>query len=199
MIIPKKRSLYRYAVDVFVELLNKVQDRYKPYRCNDQDVNSWNKFVTYWENLNTFIDKDFIKKFADYGIQTWFNPSVDEIHRHSVRFSWIFGEAQIKRYRKFDAKTNASIVRNCIKKETDLKIKDDNNQLKSLYLTVRPLEEKFKKEFFNTKRGLSWCIANTSLYFHKSSYCASCNAKVECKDILKNNYSKIYKLRGYDN
>ena len=33
---------------------------------------------------------------------------------------------------------------------------------------------------------------------HRSPLCASCEYKEECKDILKDNYPKIYKLRGYD-
>ena len=52
MIAPKKRTLYRYAVDTFGESLNKVQRRNKPYRCNDQDVQSWNLFVEYYKDVN---------------------------------------------------------------------------------------------------------------------------------------------------
>lgn len=196
MIAPKKRTLYRYAVDIFVELLNKVQKRNKPYRCNDQDVQSWNLFVEYYKDVN--IGNDFVKSYVQYGIQSWFNPDMDELQKRNCRFSWIFGTKAIERYNKFGHKKNAAIVRNCIKKDFDIKTDKKIGELKSVFLSVRRQEECFKSEFFNTKKALKWCIANTSLYYHKSSYCASCEFKVECKELLRLNYPKIYKVRGYD-
>lgn len=196
MIAPKKRSLYRYAVDTFVELLNKVQTRNKPYKCNDQDVQSWNLFVEYYKDVN--IGKDFVKSYVQYGIQSWFNPDMDELHKRNCRFSWIFGTRAIERYNKLGHETNVRMVRKYLKKEFDVEIKKKIGELKSVFLTVRKSEESFKSEFFNTKKALKWCIANTSLYYHKSSFCASCIFKSECKEVLKLNYPKIYKVRGYD-
>lgn len=195
-VIPKKRILYRYAVDIFVALLNQVQHRCKDYRCNDQDVRAWNSFVDYYSNTN--IGEDFIKRFAEYGIQSWFNPAMNEIQKHRCRFAWIFGLPAIKRWNKLGAETNIRITRSCLKTEFDIKHDDIKSNLNNAYSALRNSEELLKQRYYNRKRGLEWCIANTTLFFHKSTLCASCIHKLECKKILKINYPKIYKLRGYD-
>lgn len=58
-------------------------------------------------------------------------------------------------------------------------------------------EEIEKKRFYNSELGLSNCLEKTSLYNHKSQLCILCKHKISCKDLLKNNYSQIYKSRGY--
>ena len=63
--------------------------------------------------------------------------------------------------------------------------------------TLKPVEEKFKAQFHNTKKGLPWCVANTTLYFHKSALCVSCNYRDDCKEILKTEFPKVYIIRGY--
>lgn len=59
-------------------------------------------------------------------------------------------------------------------------------------------EEIEKKRFHNTDRGLVNCIQSTSLFNHQSYYCRMCSFKSVCKNILKTNYSHIYKQRGYE-
>jgi hypothetical protein len=196
-VIPKKRSLYKYAVDTFVDLLNKVQSRVKSYRCNDLDIVCWNAFVKFYDDRDVCIGKDFIKSFIDYGIHSWFNSSTDDIHKYNVRFSWIFSKKSIERYRKFDDKTIAKITRkglsNVVRKARNVQC-----NLIEVYTTVRISEENMKKQYHNTKKGLTWCVSNVSLYNHKSTYCASCLFKNDCKELLKVNFPKIYKARGYD-
>lgn len=195
-VTPKKRILYRYAVDIFVALLQQVQHRTKSYRCNDQDVLAWNKFVEYYENV--YIGEEFIKTFAQYGIQSWFNPSMSETQKANCRFSWIFLAAAIKRWNALGAETNVNITRKCLKTIYEIGDNKIRSQLSNVYNQIRNSEERLKERYHNRKRGLEWCIANTTLYFHRSSFCASCIHKLDCKKILKLNYPKIYKLRGYD-
>lgn len=197
MIVPKNRSLYRYAVDTFSEFINQVQERSAAYRCNDVDVKCWNAFIEDFSQRNVNFTKGFIHDFCEYGIQSWFNPDVSNEDRQRVRFSWIFSRKAIERWDALNAQARKKCVRKCLKKDFDI----TNNvrpKLNSALRNVRPIEEKFKKEFFNTKRGLSWCIANTTLYNDRSTLCSGCNSKSECKSILKRNYEKIFKLRGYD-
>ena len=199
MVVPKKRSLYRYAVDEFVEMIHVLQKRQVAYKCNDHDVNGWNKFVDYYTQQNIEIDKSFVYNFLKYGLQSWFNPSCTESHKRNCRFSWIFGGEAIKRYNALNTKARAEVVRKGVQVDLREHIKVKTTTDASLmYLSVRNSEEKMKQEFHNTKRGITWCIANTTLFFHKSSLCASCMYKVDCKQMLKDNFPKIYKLRGYD-
>lgn len=195
-VTPKKRILYRYAVDIFVALLNQVQYRSRAYRCNDQDVMAWNKFVDYYKDIH--IGEDFIKKFAQYGIQSWFNPSMTDLQKSNVRFAWVFSAAAIKRWNALGAETNVAVTRSCLKSIYDIEGTKIKSKLSSVYTQLRNSEEGLKRTYHNRKRGLEWCIANTSLYFHRSALCASCLYKLECKQMLKENYPKIYKLRGYD-
>ena len=69
MIVPKNRSLYRYAVDTFSDLLNQVQERSTAYRCNDVDVKCWNAFVEeFSQREGVTLTKGFIRDFAEYKV-----------------------------------------------------------------------------------------------------------------------------------
>lgn len=196
MIVPKNRSLYRYAVDTFSDLLTQVQERSTAYRCNDVDVRCWNAFIEEFTKRDVTFTKGFVKDFCEYGIQSWFNPDIPKSEKQRVRFSWIFSRKAIERWDALNAKVRKHCVRTSLRK--NYKITNGlTPKLKSAFTSIRQIEERFKKEFHNSRRGLSWCVANTTLYNHESTLCAGCDYKDECKKILKQNYSKIYKLRGY--
>lgn len=192
----KKQRLFRFSVDLFIELLEQVTKRKVNYRCNDADVSSWNKFI---ETYGDGIGEEFLRKYIEYGIQSWFNSGSERDYSRAVRFSWIVGSAAIKRWNALNAETRTFVVRSSLKTEHKINTLKHRSQLSELLTKVRPSEEKFKAEFHNTNRGLLWCVANTTLYFHRSSQCVTCSFKEQCKDILKKEYPKIYKARGYGN
>ena len=192
------RKLYKFAVDLFVEMLNQLQHRVKPYRCNDNDVSAWKSFVEYNKDNKILITENYIKKFIEYGLQSWFNKDCTDSQKFNVRFSWIFGLAAIKRWNALPANARDFYVKNELKKDNSLKL----NRKKSMRLTkllkgIRPIEERFKNEYLNSPRGLLWCKANTTLYNHMSSACTICEHKIECKEMLRVNMPELYKLRGY--
>lgn len=198
MIAPKKRTLYRYAVDTFISLLSQVQIRSKEYRCNDTDVKCWNAFIDCFEGKN--IGKDFIFKFCQFGMQCWFNEDMTDTQKNNCRFSWVFSSKSVKRYKSVGGAKGAQyVIRYGLKKEMQVSLTHEiKPHLKKPYTELRKVEEKFKQEFHNTKKGLSWCVSNTTLYHDISPLCSSCIYKEECKEILRQNYYKIYKFRGYD-
>ena len=190
----KKHRLFRFAVDLFIDLLQQVTKRRVNYRCNNADTASWNNFVnTFGDN----IGEEFVRKFTEYGIQSWFNDGTERDYSKAVRFSWIFGSAAIKRWNALDADARTWVVRSSLKKKYKINTIKRSSSVSELIIKLRPVEENFKAEFHNTNRGLLWCIANTSLYYHRSSYCATCKFKENCKEILKKEYPKTYKARGY--
>ena len=68
--VRRRQRLFRYAVDTFVELLEQVTKRRVNYKCNNSDTACWDNF------MNTFTDRigeEFVRKFCEYGIQSWFN------------------------------------------------------------------------------------------------------------------------------
>lgn len=196
--IMKNKRLYRFAVDLFIEMLTKIQGkRMKPYRCNDNDTRSWIIFCDYFTEQKIAVTEELVRKFIEYGMHSWFNEDTEYTVRQNVRFSWIFGNNAIKRWNALPT-TARNHYSKIIKK--DYKIKrggKSSPRLSELLNRVRPIEEKFKQEFLNTPRGLLWCIANTTLFLHKSPSCTICNYKDECKSNLKTNMPSVYKKRGY--
>lgn len=193
-LVRKRQQLFRYAVDKFIEILEQVTNRRVNYKCNAQDTQSWENF------MNTFTDsigEEFVRNFLQYGIQSWFNDGTEKDYSRQVRFSWIFGKAAIERWKKNDIKTNIFITRKGLKQRYDIKLIENKSDIPTVVNSLRAVEENFKSEYHNARRGFAWCIANTTLYFHKSSKCVTCKFKEECKGILKNEYPKIYNQRGY--
>ena len=190
----KKQRLFRFAVDIFIDLLEQVTKRKVNYKCNNADTASWNSFVdTFGDN----IGEEFVRKFTEYGIQSWFNPGAQRDYSRAVRFSWIFGSAAIKRWNALSAETRTWVVRNSLKTDHKINTLKRTTRVPELVIKLRPVEEKFKSEFHNTNRGLLWCVANTTLFHHRSSHCTTCKFKENCKEILKSEYPKIYIARGY--
>ena len=189
----KKGRLFRFAVDLFCSTLKQVTKRDFEYRCNKADIQSWDTFCeTYGER----IGENFIRDFNDYGFQTWFNDTCRKDYSKSIHFNWIYGKKGIQRYNKVSASARKYYVRKELK--TNYKVhtgKCDNDA--TIFNTIRESEERFKEEYHNTQRGLLWCVANTTLYFHKSVHCTTCQFKDDCKLTLKQTMPRIYKLRGY--
>lgn len=192
----KERQLYRQAVDMFIDMLENITKRRVNYKCNDADVAAWQAFIDEFDT--NIIGTDFINTFLEYGFQSWFNTGTEKDYSRSVRFGWMFGKAAIKRYRAFDPTTNRRIVQGHIKKLGIYKPKvNRTSKIAELIQKIRPAEENFKKAYHNTERGYAWCIANTTLFHHRSSLCTVCKFKGECKELLEKQYPKIYVKRGY--
>jgi len=195
MVFKRRNKLFKYAVDLFVELLEQVTKRKQDHiKVNAKDRDSWNVFMDYYQDK---IGEDFIRKFIQYGFQSWFNDGSKKDYSRSIKFNWVIGVTSIKRWEACSVRTNIFITRMSLK--TDYKINNlpTESKFPELLLKLRPNEEKFKEAYLNSQKGMAWCIANTTLYFHKSSNCAVCKFKSECRNILKKEYPKINKIRGY--
>lgn len=189
----KEKKLYRFAVDTFIKVISQIRRQKFHYQCNDRDVSSWNEFVE-----SRKVNEDIIRNVVEFGVQYYFcNEENTERQQDNIRFNWVFGKKAIERWSKNDVRTNNYIIRKTLKKKYKINTVKRNNQISKIVLSLRKSEEKYKTEFFNTKRGFQWCIANTSLYHHKSTLCTTCDFKQECKELLRLNYKNIYKLRGY--
>lgn len=193
MLTRKQRRLFRYAVDLFIELLRKVAKNTCDYRCNDADERAFETFLQEYPSAG----ETFVRDFLLYQFQSWFNDGSEKDYTHSIRVSWCFGKPAVARWKSNSAGTNAFIVRKGLKSRVNVASNHLSKERSAVFLAVRKTEEKYKAEFYGDKRGLLWCRANTTLYYHKSSYCAACVFKNECKTMLQESYPAIYKLRGY--
>lgn len=188
----KNRQLYRWAVDLFVSVLSAVRKRKVRYQCNDADTQAWNNFI----DANK-VNEDLVRNIIQFGVQSYVNESMSDRQKANIRFAWMFGVRALKRYFDNGTTINQLIVRNDLKRKYRINTIRRESKLGELLTQLRPSEEAFKAEFHNSKRGLSWCIANTTLYHHRSPLCTTCNEKEVCKEMLKQNYNRVYILRGY--
>lgn len=190
----KRQRLFRYAVDTFIDLLEQVTKRRVDYKCNNADTGCWDGFM---DNFGDNIGEEFVRTYTMYGIQSWFNDGSEVDYSRRVRFSWLFGKKAIKRWYAFDMKTNVRITQKSLKQNHVIKAIPLNNRVAKMISEVRFVEENFKAEYHNTNRGFLWCVANTTLYHHKSKYCVTCKFKQDCKKLLEQEFEKVYLKRGY--
>ena len=47
-------------------------------------------------------------------------------------------------------------------------------------------------------KGFVFCVGNTTMYNHKSALCGTCKNITKCKEVLKQEYPKVFKIRGYE-
>ncbi len=153
-------------------------------------INFFESSYNYWveERQDTF-------KYSQYGFS-------------SIKLSWIIGKKAIKRYEKIKIKDSAhwsrfkryirSVVGTDVLDkfgvERDAKVITDT----SFLTKVNTIEEGYKERFHNTEQGFLFCRSMTTLYFHKSEHCVLCKFKQDCKALLKDNWPKLYKKRGYE-
>lgn len=192
----RRENSFRVAMRIFLSLLQDVgiKGKYKP---DGGERNVWEKFM---QEFGTNIGEDFIRQFAQFGFNYYFGDGQNR-YTVSVRFNWIFGSGMIGRWKKAKSKAQISGIRKSIsrglKSRYRLNTRRKNEDMTRIVTEVREIEEKFKSEFLNTKRGLPWCVANTTLYNHRSRVCLSCIYKSDCKEVLKTEYPGIWKTRGY--
>ena len=192
------RRLYRFSVDTFVSILRTIKG--KPtftYRMTDADVAGWDAWVI-WAGIDK-IGEDLIRRWAEYGFQSWFNDGTIKDYNHAVRYNWIFnGGSAVKRWQALPEEKRVWCVRTSLKQ--DFKVRKERKSKTSdtaLFTSLRSEEERLKKQFYGTQRGVAWCIANTTLYNHKSSLCVVCKFKNDCLKTLKRDYPRIARARGY--
>lgn len=187
----QKRQLFRYAVDTFISTLEKVTKRKVSYKCNTADTTAWSNFITEYPT----VGEEFVLKFLQFGFQNWFDDN-DVDHTYKIRFNWIFGKQAVKRWNKNSITTNVYLTRKGIKSKCNISV-DNKSKVPDWLGELRTAEECFKQKYHNTKRGFLWCVANTTLYHHRSNWCVGCDYKEDCKRLLLQEYPKIYVKRGY--
>lgn len=145
-------------------------------------------------DINFLVDY-FKFQFSHYsGIQTKYGKNIIMLH-------WIIGDKAIKRWKTRDVRKKW-IVRVKLRNEVELKLVETFNRIKkqdkinqSIFTKIQNYEEEDKIRFFNTIKGLNYCMLMTTLYNSKSELCSRCNFKEPCKKTLNENHPKLYKLR----
>jgi hypothetical protein len=189
----KSQRLFRFAVNLFCTTLQKITKRDFVYHCNKADIKAWEFFINVFGDR---VGENFIREYSDFGFQVWFNTTVRKDYGKLIHFNWIYGKKGVQRYNKVSTKARAHYVRKELKVRYKIRTGRSDNNI-AVFNQLRECEERFKKEYHNTQRGLLWCVANTTLFFHKSPLCVTCLHKNDCKLTLERTMPKIYKMRGY--
>lgn len=192
------RRLFRESVDIFVSMLRQIKNQPRfQYRVTDADTAGFDAWA---EAIGADkIGPDFMNRWAQYQFQSWFNDGATRDYNHAIRYNWIFnGGSAVKRWNALSEDKRQWVVRTSLKK--DYRVKRSNvprSAPTALFTTLRSCEEEAKKRFYGTARGLLWCVANTTLYNHRSSQCVVCKFKSDCLETLKAEYPRVAAARGY--
>lgn len=190
------RKLFKYSVDLFISTLEQVTHQKKhKISCNDADTAAFKNFI---ERYGSNVGEEFILKFEEFAFSQWFKKDSEIDYGKTIRFAWIFSKRMMDLWDKNSIGFNVYKTRkSSFKKDFKVNNARTSSNFKEFCNSLIEQEENNKAVYLNTKRGLAFCIATTKLFFHKSSNCVICMYKNECREILKNEYPKIYKIRGY--
>lgn len=195
-LVIRKPALYRYAVRLLVDVLYQMGcDMRQTFRVNNTDIHTWNHFI---ERYN-YATEDFTRRFILFQLQCRYGErsSLSRKTLSRTRLTWLVSKAAIKSWEKAYLTSTTRFVSKGLKSRFDVSTLKNETELPALLVRLIDREEKAKAAFYGANKGFAWCIVNTTLYHHRSPWCATCKFKEQCKKLLSKNYPLVYKIRGY--
>lgn len=177
-----KEAIYNSYSKIYADITQ--NDRVELKQCHTNDV-LIDKFIALIlkENSNQTIH------YAESIIRFNLSYRIEDTVKFGGKImpSWILGAAAIKRYAEAHPYHKEQV-----RLKAD-RIKQKN--LKPKLLRPSEFEEDNKRKFFDTQYRLLWCCEMTTLFHPLSEWCNKCKMQKECKQIQKQNYSQIAKIR----
>ena len=195
-LVIRKPALYRYAVRLLVDVLYQMGcDMRQTFRVNDTDIHAWNHFIERY----TSATEVFTRRFILFQLQCRYGErsGLSRKTLSRTRLTWLVSKAAIKSWEKVYPTSAARFVAKGLKSRFDVSTLKSETELPALLVRLIDREEKAKAAFYGANKGFAWCIVNTTLYHHRSPWCATCKFKEQCKKLLGKNYPLVYKIRGY--
>ena len=189
---------HKQAIIDLYELFYKEFTGNKSFRLdlnrNKQEVKIDNfiKNIGKYYNINS-IGIDFLVRYFLFQFYYW----KDKNTNRKIQIEWVIGKKALERFLRNGFNEKFEFF---IHKENDI----DFSEIYHKFAVTKyqpdfneesERERMEKKRFFNTEAGLVNCLENTSLYNPKSDICNQCNFVGDCKELLKQNYYKLYKAR----
>lgn len=200
------RDIIIRAYEYLYMEVNTTQDfQYTPNKVDELAVG---KFIAYIRKEYHTNNVEFILKFIETSFGFYAKNTKNHIYGlRAIMLQWVIGTSAIKRNIKLDedypnfprfltfmrTRVGASLLSK-FEVETNTEITKIPN---SKYIEINQVEEDFKALCPDDELQLEHCITGTFLYNHNSTKCVFCTHMIECKKLLKLNYPKINKLRGY--
>lgn len=197
------RKELRLIVDTYKFYYSKVSgiENYI-FKMTDNRVVMIEKFILEFKELQktNLLQETALKKFFDFQFNHWYRRDAKHGKGISIQLEWIIGRQAIDRWKNVNKKHLSFIVRKNLKTDKDFTKKTKNKEnWDNLLINTNINEERLKSKFLNEDIGFESCFITTNLYNHKSSNCLNCKFSNECKNVLKETYPAIYKIRGYGN
>jgi hypothetical protein len=119
-----------------------------------------------------------------------------------VMLGWVIGPKALNRWFERDDRGKADYLTNVyftnkkgVSYNNILALFQEKSSNFNKIIELNEIEEREKKRFYNTDRGLLNCMETTFLYNGKSILCLQCIHKSDCKKILITNYPQLAKKR----
>ncbi len=144
------------------------------------------------------LQEDYLKQYFEFQFNHWYKHTVVSKSVKNIQIEWIVGKKAIDRWNRSDRALSSFIVRKNFKTDIDVREKIKKEDYNNILLNLNNIEENEKERFHNTVKGHYNCIINTTLYNHKSLNCLNCSKRTDCKKLLKSEFPKIFKKRGYE-
>lgn len=189
-------DLYKYYYASICKIDNVI------FKMTDNRLKMTLDFIQKCKDFNNtkVLGEDYIRSYMEFQFNHWYRHDGKYGKGASIQLEWIIGSKAWKRWisrtEKHKSKTSF-IVNKDLKKNVKLKRFKFDEGFKLRILKLNDEEEEEKNLYFNSSKGFINCTLNTTLYNHKSKFCASCNFQTKCKDELKERFAKVYKIRGY--
>lgn len=186
---------FKLVVFYYEELYRKVaMEPDFVMHCKKIDVHTiWN-FIDHFGAQN--IRKDFLRTYFEFQFNLHYKKSYRGNRGAVPMVSLISKKARQDWANRKKYKFKYHVLYGLKQAVTLKRVKGDMKWMEVLAEGTEA-EETHRAKFLNEPKGTLWCYANTSLYNHKSVSCLLCNASNICKETLKKEQPRIYKLRGY--
>lgn len=192
-----KPSLYRYAVRLLVDTLYQMGcDMRNTFRVNNTDIHTWNHFVDRYPNAT----EDFVRRFMLFQLQCRYGDRRGRIDRKVLsrtRLTWLLSRQAVKAWEEVKPTSATYKTARGLKSRFDISTLKFDTEIPALLVRLIDREERAKAAYYGTNKGFAWCIVNTTLYHHRSMWCATCEFRKDCKKLLGKNFPLVYKIRGY--
>lgn len=166
------------------------------FKPKEKDQNLIEKFLSILSATYVIegLGLDFFSDYFQFQLRYW-DGKKTRFGEGVIMLSWIIGDKAIKRWEKAKDEhirwQNHLYIQNSGVRSHQKDIKVDN----SFLINFNEIEERDKKMFLNTKKGLTWCLLNTTLFNHKSPTCLLCESQMQCISLLEKKYPSLFKMR----
>ena len=198
MLAKDKKILFRLVVDIYIDFYRQVSLNadYK-FSCSDRDATMINNFIDRLnKDVGLALGKNYLIDYFEHAFNYWYSLDT-KFGKGNVMLNWVIGQAAYERWSSRHKHSFKYFVRCGLKKDIAVKRKRETT-LNKVVLQTNIAEEELKAKFHNSMKGFVFCVGNTTMYNHKSALCGTCKNITKCKEVLKQEYPKVFKIRGYE-